>query len=113
MQNVFDGENGYQEARGQKMNMQPEQLKNLKRESVQYGMEMELDRIEPIEGVSYYVIKFNKSKYFIMLKQVKIPRVKTVKSLMEMLMFQQYLQITKKLMAYYFHTNRTKWALWI
>lgn len=82
---VFDGENGYQEARGQKMNMQPEQIEESKA-GMQPFSDMaykngKLDRIEPIEGVSYYVIKFNKSEIFYNVETgLKYQEVKTVKS---------------------------------
>lgn len=81
---VFDGENGYQEARGQKMNMQPAQIEESKA-GLQPFADMaykngKLDRIEPVDGKKYFVIKHNKIEIFYdMSTGLKYQEVKTVK----------------------------------
>jgi hypothetical protein len=81
---VFDGENGYQEARGQKMNMQPAQIEESKA-GLQPFADMaykkgKLDRIEPVDGKKYFVIKHNKTEIFYdMSTGLKYQEVKTVK----------------------------------
>ncbi|MGK0448273.1 MAG: putative Zn-dependent peptidase, partial [Polaribacter sp.] len=65
---VFDGDKGYQEARGQKMDMQPAQIEEAKLSIVPFAdlayKKGKLDRIEPIDGVNYFVITFNESEIF-------------------------------------------------
>ncbi|PQJ79743.1 insulinase family protein [Polaribacter porphyrae] len=81
---IFNGETGYQEARGQKMNMQPAQI-----EEAKAGMQPfadiaykngKLDRIEPVDGVNYYVIKSGNTEIFYDIKTgLKAKEVKTNK----------------------------------
>ena len=65
---VFDGEQGYQEARGQKMNLPVAQIEKAKKNMAPFsdlayknGL---LDRIEPIDGKNFYVIKFDDVEVF-------------------------------------------------
>ena len=81
---VFDGEKGYQEARGQKMDMKPAQLEEAKSNVVPFSdmayKEGTLDRIEPIDGENYFVIKYNDSEVFYDMKTgLKAKEVKTAK----------------------------------
>lgn len=81
---VFDGTTGYQEARGQKMEMKAEQIEEAKSNLVPFSdlayKAGKLDRIEPIDGVNYYVIKFNDTEAFYDLKTgLKAKEVKTIK----------------------------------
>jgi zinc protease len=81
---VFDGEKGYQEARGQKMDMQPTQIEEAKLSIVPFAdlayKKGKLDRIEPIDGVNYFVITFNESEIFYDMKSgLKLKEIKTVK----------------------------------
>jgi zinc protease len=81
---VFDGEKGYQEARGQKMDMQPAQIEEAKLSIVPFTdlayKKGKLDRIEPIDGVNYFVITFNESEIFYDMKSgLKLKEIKTVK----------------------------------
>lgn len=81
---IFDGESGYQEARGQKMDMTADQIKEIKASSLPF-VDMnyktgKLDRIEPIEGVNYYVIKSGETDIFYDTKTgLKYQEVKTMK----------------------------------
>jgi predicted Zn-dependent peptidase len=81
---VFDGESGYQEARGQKMQMQAEQIKEAKNAigpiaDITYS-NGKLDRIEPIDGKNYYVILYDKTEIFYDLKTgLKTKEIKTAK----------------------------------
>lgn len=81
---IFDGESGYQEARGQKMDMTADQIKEIKASSLPF-VDMnyktgKLDRIEPIEGVNYYVIKSGETEIFYDTKTgLKYQEVKTMK----------------------------------
>ncbi|MFY9241557.1 MAG: pitrilysin family protein [Polaribacter sp.] len=82
---VFDGTTGYQEARGQKMDMQPEQIAEAKANLVPFSdvayAKGTLDRIEPIDGENYYVIVFNDTQVFYNTKTgLKAKEVKTVKT---------------------------------
>lgn len=67
---VFDGAKGYQEAQGQKVDLDAETAKKMK-EEVQPFSEMplyktgKLDRVENIDGTNYYVIKgADKTDYY-------------------------------------------------
>ena len=81
---VFDGESGYQEARGQKMKMQAEQIKEAKSAigpiaDITYK-NGKLDRIEPIDGKNYYVIIYDKTEIFYDIKTgLKTKEIKTAK----------------------------------
>jgi hypothetical protein len=82
---VFDGDKGYQEARGQKMDMQPAQIEEAKLSIVPFAdlayKKGKLDRIEPIDGVNYFVITFNESEIFYDMKSgLKLKEIKTVKT---------------------------------
>ncbi len=82
---VFDGEKGYQEARGQKMDMAPAQLEEAKATVVPFSdmayKKGTLDRIEPIDGKNYFVIKHNDAEIFYDMKTgLKTKEVKTVKT---------------------------------
>lgn len=65
---VFNGTTGYQEARGQRMYMQPEEIaeaKNLVAPFADMAYKSgKLDRIEPIDGENYYVIISGKKEIF-------------------------------------------------
>ena len=82
---VFNGETGYQSARGQKMDMQPAQIAEAKANLVPFSdmayKKGTLDRIEPIDGVNYYVVQFNDTEVFYDMKTgLKAKEVKTVKT---------------------------------
>ena len=82
---VFDGEKGYQEGRGQKMDMKPEQLEEAKANVVPFSdiayKKGTLNRIEPIDGNNYFVIKHKDSEIFYDIKTgLKTKEVKTVKT---------------------------------
>jgi zinc protease len=81
---VFNGEKGYQEARGQKTDMQPAQIEEAKLSIVPFAdlayKKGKLDRIEPIDGVNYFVITFNETEIFYDMKSgLKLKEIKTVK----------------------------------
>lgn len=81
---VFDGTTGYQEARGQKMPMKPEEIEEAKASLVPFSdmayKKGKLDRIEPIDGVNYYVISYNDTEAFYDIKTgLKAKEVKTAK----------------------------------
>jgi zinc protease len=81
---VFNGEKGYQEARGQKTDMQPAQIAEAKLSIVPFAdlayKKGKLDRIEPIDGVDYFVITFNETEIFYNIKSgLKLKEIKTVK----------------------------------
>jgi zinc protease len=82
---VFNGETGYQSARGQKMDMQQVQIDEAKANLVPFSdmayKKGTLDRIEPIDGVNYYVVQFNDTEVFYDMKTgLKAKEVKTVKT---------------------------------
>lgn len=82
---VFDGTTGYQEARGQKMDMKPEEIEEAKTTMAPFAdiayKNGKLDRIEPIDGENYYVIVFNDTQVFYDVKTgLKAKEVKTVKT---------------------------------
>lgn len=82
---IFDGTAGYQEMQGRKMDMQAAQIEEAKA-SIQPFTDMSykngtLDRIEPIDGVNYYVIKNGDTEIFYDMKTgLKSKEVKTVKT---------------------------------
>jgi predicted Zn-dependent peptidase len=81
---VFDGSKGYQEARGQKMEMQPAQIEEAKASLVPFSdlayKKGKLDRIEPIDGKNYFVIKYNNTESFYDMKSgLKVQEIKTAK----------------------------------
>ena len=83
---VFNGETGYQSARGQKMDMQQAQIdeakENLSPFSDMAYKKGTLDRIETIDGVNYYLVQFNETEVFYDMKTgLKSKEVKTVKTL--------------------------------
>ncbi len=82
---VFNGDKGYQEARGQKIDMQPAQIEEAKLSIVPFAdlayKKGKLDRIEPIDGKNYFVITFNETEVFYdMGSGLKSKEVKTVKT---------------------------------
>ncbi|UAM97612.1 insulinase family protein [Polaribacter litorisediminis] len=82
---VFNGTTGYQEARGQKMDMQPAQIEEAKANLVPFSdmayTNGTLDRIEPVDGVNYFVIKYNDKEIFYNMESgLKTKEVKTVKT---------------------------------
>ena len=82
---VFNGETGYQSARGQKMDMPQAQIDEAKATLVPFSdmayKKGTLDRIEPIDGVNYYVVKFNNTEVFYDMKTgLKAKEVKTAKT---------------------------------
>jgi zinc protease len=81
---VFDGAKGYQEARGQKMDMQPAQIEEAKLSMAPFAdmayKKGKLNRIEPIDGKNYFVITFNETEIFYDMKSgLKLKEIKTVK----------------------------------
>tara|TARA_R110002126_G_scaffold97803_1_gene227556 strand:- start:16085 stop:18139 length:2055 start_codon:yes stop_codon:yes gene_type:complete len=82
---IFDGTTGYQEVQGRKMDMQPTQIEEAKA-SAQPFTDMTytsgtLDRIEPIDGVNFYVIKNGDTEIFYDMKTgLKSQEIKTVKT---------------------------------
>jgi predicted Zn-dependent peptidase len=82
---VFDGTTGYQEARGQKMDMQPAQIEEAKASMAPFSdmayKKGKLDRIEPIDGKNYFVIVFNDTEVFYDMESgLKYQEVKTAKT---------------------------------
>lgn len=82
---VFNGENGYQEARGQKIDMQPAQIAEAKASNTLFSdlhyNAGELLRIEPIEGENAIVLKYNDTEIFYdMASGLKIKEVKITKT---------------------------------
>lgn len=82
---VFNGETGYSEARGQKMDMQPAQIEEAKKGNALFSdlqyVSGELVRIEPIEGKNAIVLKYNDTEVFYdMASGLKIKQVKTTKT---------------------------------
>lgn len=81
---IFDGSTGYQEMRGQKIPMQEAQINEAKKSVAPFAdmayKNGKLDRIEPLEGVNYYVIKMDNTEIFYDVKTgLKYQEVKTVK----------------------------------
>ncbi|WP_299672162.1 pitrilysin family protein [uncultured Polaribacter sp.] len=82
---IFDGTKGYQEARGQKMEMKPEEVLEAKAvlapfNDASYKMG-KLDRIEPIDGKNYFVIVLGNTEVFYNVKTgLKAKEIKTVKT---------------------------------
>ena len=79
---VFDGEKGYQEAQGRKIDFQAKQLEEMKAMRFPFMDEAyksgKLDRIEPLEGNNAYVIIFGDTEVFYDLKTgLKVKEVKT------------------------------------
>ena len=82
---VFNGKNGYQEARGQKIDMQPAQIAEAKASNTLFSdlhyNAGELLRIEPIEGENAIVLKYNNTEIFYdMASGLKIKEVKITKT---------------------------------
>ena len=80
---VFDGTSGYQEARGQRMDMPADQLEKAKNNLTPFGdmayKNGKLDRIEPVDGKNFYVIKFEDVEAFYDLETgLKAKEVRTV-----------------------------------
>ena len=81
---IFDGEKGYQEARGQKKVLEGKELEEMKAKTGPFPEEGyrkgTLDRIEPIDGKNAYVIKVGSTEvYFDMASGLKVQEVRTVK----------------------------------
>lgn len=82
---IFDGEKGYVEAQGRKMDMTPEQVIEAKTSSMPFVdivyKKGKLNRIEPIDGENYFVIKYNEVEVFYNMKTgLKAKEVRTVKT---------------------------------
>ncbi len=82
---VFDGTKGYQEVRGQKMDMQPAQIEEAQSMMLPFSdmayKKGKLDRIEPIDGENYFVVQFNDIEVFYDMKTgLKAKEVRTVKT---------------------------------
>lgn len=80
----FNGTSGYQEAQGQKKNMEGKMLESMKKSTAPFADEAykagKLDRLEPIDGKPVYVIKFDKKEIFYdQGTGLKIKEVETVK----------------------------------
>lgn len=79
---VFDGEKGYQEAQGRKIDFQAKQLEEMKAMKFPFMDEAyktgKLDRIEPLEGNNAYVIIYGDTEVFYDVKTgLKVKEVKT------------------------------------
>ena len=79
---VFDGEKGYQEAQGRKIDFQAKQLEEMKAMKFPFMDEAyktgKLDRIEPLEGNNAYVIIFGDTEVFYDVKTgLQVKEVKT------------------------------------
>lgn len=82
---VFNGNTGYQEARGQKMDMQPAQIAEAKSANALFSdlsyISGKLVRIEPLEGKNAIVLKYNDTEVFYdMTSGLKVKEVKTTKT---------------------------------
>lgn len=82
---VFDGEKGFMEGRGQKMDMPAEQIADAKAANAIFSdlnyTTGTLDRIEPVDGKNMMVLKFNNTEVFYdMTTWLKVQEVKTVKT---------------------------------
>ncbi|WP_299119033.1 pitrilysin family protein [uncultured Tenacibaculum sp.] len=82
---VFDGTKGYQEARGQKKELEGKELEKVKGESAPFAdsayKKGKLERIEPVEGKSAYVIKYGDSEIFYdTTSGLKIKEIETIKT---------------------------------
>ncbi|WP_165731791.1 pitrilysin family protein [Polaribacter sp. 20A6] len=82
---VFDGETGYQEARGNKKEMTAEEITKSKAKNTIIGelayKEGELLRIEPLEDTKAYVIKYDDKEIFFDVKSgLKLQEVQVVKT---------------------------------
>ena len=82
---IFDGEKGYQEARGQKKDMTGEELAKAKSENALFSdinyASGKLLRIEPIEGKNTVVLKSgDKEIFYDMTSGLKVKEVQTVKT---------------------------------
>lgn len=82
---VFDGTKGYQEARGQKKELEGKELQKAKGESAPFADSAykngKLERIEPVEGKSAYVIKYGDSEIFYdTTSGLKIKEIETIKT---------------------------------
>jgi len=83
---VFDGEKGYQEARGQKKDMPEEDIAKAKKENALFSdlnyISGSLVRIEQVDGKNAIVLKYNDSNIFYDMKTgLKIKSVRTIKAL--------------------------------
>lgn len=81
---VFDGEKGYQEAQGRRIDLPADQLAKAKASSAPFAdaayKNSKLDRIEPINGKNAYVIIHNGTEIFYDVKTgLKLQEVATVK----------------------------------
>ncbi|APG65591.1 peptidase M16 [Tenacibaculum todarodis] len=81
---IFDGTKGYQEAQGRRKDYAGEELEAAKTTSAPFAdaeyKKGKLDRIEPIDGENFYVIKHNKMEIFYNVKTgLKAKEVRTVK----------------------------------
>ncbi len=77
---VFDGEKGYSEARGQKKDLEGEDLEEAKSDTTPFSdmayAKGNLKRIEPVEGKNAYVIEINdKEVYYDVVSGLKIKTV--------------------------------------
>ncbi|WP_439130774.1 M16 family metallopeptidase [Polaribacter sp.] len=82
---IFDGSAGYQEMQGRKMDMQAAQIEEAKASAQPFSdityTSGKLDRIEPIDGDNFYVIKNGTTEIFYNVKTgLKAQEVKTVKT---------------------------------
>jgi hypothetical protein len=82
---LFDGEKGFMEGNGQKMDMTPEQITDAKTANALFAdlkyTSGTLERIEPIDGKNMIVLKFNDTEVFYdMTTWLKMQEVKTVKT---------------------------------
>ncbi|MFK8059388.1 MAG: M16 family metallopeptidase [Polaribacter sp.] len=82
---VFDGEKGYEEGRGQKRDMTPEQIEKAKKGTSIFNdfayTNAEVLRIEPLEGKNAIVLKHDDKEIFYDMKSgLKVKEVRTVKT---------------------------------
>jgi len=112
---VFNGKNGYQEARGQKIDMQPAQIAEAKASNTLFSdlhyNAGELLRIEPIEGENAIVLKYNNTEIFydmasgLKIKEVKITKTPDGKEAKTQTNFSDYKEVSGILFP---HTISTK-----
>ena len=82
---VFDGEKGYEESRGQRKEMEGDNLEKAKGKNALFGdlnyTTGELVRIEPLEGKNAVVVKYDDAEIFYdMATGLKVKSIKTMKT---------------------------------
>ncbi len=85
MKNVFDGEKGYLEQQGRRLDFNEKQLEEAKAKKMPFEDEIyksgKLDRIESVDGSNAYVIKYNDLEVFYDIKTgYKVKTIRTIKT---------------------------------